>query len=322
MSNTYIVKPDSSAALATDLEDLADQAKDFIKASKSKATRTAYRSDFDAFTSWCREHVLVSIPARPETVAMYAAHMAREGLGVSSVQRAMAAISQAHRMAGIESPTQASVVRETVRGIRRSLGVKPNKKAPVTIDELRKMVATRPQTLLGLRDRALLLLGFSGAFRRSELAALDHADLDFVAEGVVVTVRRSKTDQEGEGLEKAIPYAMDQTMCPVLTLQSWLDAAGTSDGPVFPSIDRGDNLSGRMSDRAVARTVQRAARRVGLDPSRFAGHSLRAGFATSAILAGKSEADTMRQTGHRSIAVFRGYVRVANLWKSNASKLL
>lgn len=309
----------TTEALA-ELRDLADDASAYVENSKAAATRRAYRADFAAFSTWCASHGLASMPAKPEAVATYASHMVREGLGVSSVARAMAAISQAHQMAGQDSPTKAALVRETLRGIRRTLGTAPAQKAPVSVAELRAMVGSTTEDAMGLRDRALLLVGFSGAFRRSELVALNVADLAFSDRGVLVTIRRSKTDQEGAGMVKAIPMAADPAMCPVRALRAWLEAAAIEAGPVFRTVDRwGHVAEGRMSGRGVARAVQRAAELVGLDASRFAGHSLRAGFATSAILAGKSEADVMRQTGHRSVAVFRGYVRIADAWRNNAA---
>jgi site-specific recombinase XerD len=320
MPTTEITTTTAPAETAlSELRSLADDAASYAVASKAKSTRRAYRKDWAAFCAWCASHALESLPARPEAVATYASYMVREGLGVSSVARAMAAVSQAHQMAGHESPTKTAPVRETIRGIRRTLGVAPDQKAAATLVELRAMVGTTVATAMGVRDRALLLVGFSGAFRRSELVALDVADLDFSERGVLVTVRRSKTDQEGEGMVKAIPFALDAEMCPVLALRTWLEATGISAGAVFRTVDRWGHVSGRMSDRGVARAVQRAARLAGLDATRFAGHSLRAGFATSAILAGRDEADVMRQTGHRSVAVFRGYVRVADAWRKNAA---
>lgn len=304
----------------TNLSTLVDDVSSYVEASKAANTRKAYRADWASFTAWCEENGLASMPATPATVAAYASHLVREGLGTSTVKRAMAALSQAHQMAGEPSPTKAALVRETLRGIRRTLGTAPTQKAPITTDELRAMVATCGTDAMGLRDRALLLLGFAGAFRRSELVALDVADLAFCERGVLVSIRRSKTNQEGEAENKAIPYACDASMCPVRALRAWLDAAAIEAGPVFRGIDRwGHIASERLSDIGVARTVKRAAELVGLDAARFAGHSLRAGFATSAILAGRDEASVMRQTGHRSVAVFRGYVRIADAWRNNAA---
>lgn len=319
--DTYITPVHPTQDSLAELERLADDAKSFIVNAKAESTRRAYQADFQTFRDWCASHGLSSMPARAEAVATYASYMVRQGLGVASIARSMAAISQAHQMAGHESPTKELKVRDTLKGIRRTLGTASAKKAPVSLEELREMVEALPGGIRGLRDRALLLLGFAGAFRRSELAALEVKDLETSDRGVLVTVRRSKTDQEGQGTIKAIPFSVDPPMCPVRAVQAWIEAAKIEAGPVFRTLDRWGNLhSSRMSDRAVARTVQRAATAIGLEASRFAGHSLRAGFATSAILAGKSESDVMRQTGHRSVTVFRGYVRIADAWRNNAAK--
>lgn len=307
-------------AAALELAELADFAADMVAASKASNTKRAYRADFAAFDAWCADSGLEAMPAKAEAVALYAAALVREGLKASSIARAVAAIAYAHKLAGHDSPTKSAAVRETLAGIRRELGVAPSRKAPALADDVRRMVADLPADLLGVRDRAVLLLGFVGAFRRSELAGLEVSDVAFDARGVVVTVRRSKTDQEGEGMVKGIPFAADPALCPVRALRAWLDAAAVTAGPLFRSVDRWGHVAAEpMSDRAVARTVQRAAERVGLDASRFAGHSLRAGFVTSAHLAGKAEADIMRQTGHRSVRVFRGYIRTADAFRANAA---
>ena len=318
---THIVPTSATPDSLAELQDLAEDTRAFVEKSKAAATRRAYRADFAAFCTWCDSHAMPSLPARPEAVATYASFMAREGLGVPSISRAMAAISQAHQMAGQDTPTKSALVRETMRGIRRTLGTAPSKKSPVTLEELRAMVATLPGDARGMRDRAILLVGFCGAFRRSELVALQLQDLEFSDLGVLVTLRRSKTDQEAQGTTKALPNAVDPYMCPVVALRQWIDVAGLKQGPLFRTIERwGRVLPRPMSDRGVARVVQHTAKSAGLDASRFAGHSLRAGFATIAILAGKAEADVMRQTGHRSVTVFRGYVRLADAWKNNPAK--
>jgi len=206
-------------------------------------------------------------------------------------------------------------------GIRRVHGVKPEQKAPITLAELRRMVAACGQDIAGARDRALLLAGFLGAFRRSELVALELPDLAFVAEGLRVTVRRGKTDQEGRGVEKALPVASDVGLCAVKHLRAWLVVADISEGRVFRSVNRHGQVGEGLSDRAVAGIVKRRAEQAGLEPARFSGHSLRAGFATAAALAGRGLDAIMRQTGHRSVAVARGYVRAAEAFdpKINAA---
>jgi integrase len=258
-------------------------------------------------------------------VALYLAHRAEAGLAVPTVQIDVAAIKLAHEAAGHPNPTTSIVVRTVMRGIRRTLGVAAKGKAPVLITDLRKMVHALPETNRGRRDAAVLVVGFAGAFRRSELIALDVSDVTFVDDGVRVAVKRGKTDQEGRGRVVGLPFGSDPRTCPVRVLRRWMDVAGITgvEEPVFRTVDRADRvLYRRMSSRAVARAVQRAARRVGIDPDGLAGHSLRSGFCTSAAKAGATERSIMRQTGHRSVTVLRMYIREGTLWQDNAATLV
>jgi integrase len=211
----------------------------------------------------------------------------------------------------------------THAGIRRTLGTAQNGKAPALVEDLKRMLDKLPGTRVGLRDRALLLLGFAGAFRRSELVSLDVADLDFTRAGLVVTLRKSKTDQEGKSRRLGIPYASSEHTCPVRSLQAWLESARIVDGPVFRSLDRFQRVQpGRLSDKAVALVEKRRANAVGLDPARYAGHSLRAGLATSAAAVGASERVIMSQTGHRSADMVRRYIREGSLFASNPAGMV
>lgn len=312
------IVPAPVASLA--LVEAAKAARAFASESKAEATRRAYRSDWQAFAAWCDENGLPSLPASPAAVATYASHLANEGRKVSTIGRALVAISQAHKMAGETSPTSAAIVHETMKGIRRAKGSAPTAKAPVLVEQLRAMMTHLPPGLAGRRDRALLALGFAGAFRRSELVALDVSDLAFTGDGLEVTIRRSKTDQEGRGEKIGIPYGGNPATCPVRAVRSWLDGSGIVEGPVFRSVDRWGNLSpARLTDRAVALVVKRYAEAVGLDPALFGGHSLRAGLATQAAKAGKAERVIMRQTRHRSVAMVRRYIRDADLFSDNAA---
>ena len=318
MTRLALAPVPSSAHLAS-LAPLVEQAAGYVHASKSSATRRAYAADWSAFRSWCESVGAESLPASPSTVAVYLAHLAEQGRAVASIGRALVAISQAHRMAGHLSPRGAAAVTETMRGIRRTHGVAQRQKAPVLVEQLRAMLEALPATLLGSRDRALLALGWSGAFRRSELVALDVADLAWTRDGLEVTVRRSKTDQEGAGRKVGIPYGGNPATCPVRAVRAWLDEAAIVEGPVLRSVDRHGHIGGRLSDRAVALVVQRHAAAHGLDPAKVGGHSLRAGLATSAAKAGKSERAIMAQTGHRSVAMVRRYIRDASLFSDNAA---
>ena len=244
-------------------------------------------------------------------------------LKTATITRRISAISQAHQIAGFESPTQTTEVRLVLAGIRRSKGTAQAAKTPVLVDDLRRMIAELPGNLLGVRDRALLLIGFSGGFRRSELVALDVADIAVTREGLVVTIRRSKTDQEAEGRKIGIPYGSNPDTCPVRALQDWLERSAITDGPLFRPVNRhGKMASMRLSSAAVADIVKRYAAAVGLDAAEFSGHSLRSGLATSAAMAGASERSIMNQTGHRSHAMVRRYIRDGSLFRENAASVV
>lgn len=304
------------------LGEIADQARDFIAAAKAPNTLRAYRADWQHFTGWCARHGLPSLPSAPETVALYLSAYAGH-LKTSTLQRRISAISQAHQAAGYESPTRSAVVRTTFAGIRRTLGTAAWGKAPMMTEHVRLLVNAQPDAPKGIRDRALLLLGFAGAFRRSELVSLDVADLQFTAAGLVVMLRRSKTDQEGEGRKIGIPKGAQRETCPVRSLQLWLKVARLEEGPVFRRVDRHGNIRpDRLTAQSVALVVKTAAEVCGLDPDEFAGHSLRSGLATSAAAAGVSERAIMNQTGHRSVTMVRKYIREGSLFRENAAGLV
>lgn len=304
------------------LEDLAATAMGFARANRSTATHRAYASDWAHFEAWTARHGLDSLPAAPETVALYVSDLAAT-LRPSTINRRLCAISVYHQRAGLESPSSAAGVREVMKGIRRSLKTAQHEAAPAVIGEIRRMVAHLPHDVGGTRDRALLLVGFAGAMRRSELVALDVADLEERDEGVVALLRTSKTDQEGQGRRVAIPFGRDPETCPVTALRAWLSAGSITEGSVFRAVDRHGRVgTGRLSDRAVALVVKRAAERAGLDPARYSGHSLRAGFATTAAANGASERAIAAQTGHRSMEVLRRYVRHGSVFTDNAATAL
>lgn len=298
--------------------DLVDKARDYAAQARTESTRRAYRSDWRAFSAWCEAEGLEALPASPETVALYLT--ARAGsCKPSTLSRALAAISEAHRAAGAASPRSSGPVKAVLQGIRRAKGTAPAQKAPLSTGELRAMLAGLPEGLLGLRDRALLLVGFAGAFRRSELVALAVEDVAQVEDGLEITLRRSKTDQEGQGRKVGVPFGSSPASCPVRALRAWVEAAGIASGPVFRSVDRHGHLGETLSPAAVALVVKRSASAAGLEASTVAGHSLRAGLATAAAKAGRSERAIMRQTGHRSSAMVRRYIRDAELFSENAA---
>lgn len=301
---------------------LGQQVREYVAQSLAENTRRAYRSDWEHFAGWCARRGVRALPAVPEAVAAYLAAHA-ETFSVATLQRRLVSIGQAHRAAGHEDCTKAPGVKATWRGIRRAKGVAPKGKAPLLTPDVVRMVATLPKDLGGVRDRALLLVGFAGAFRRSELVGLDREDVEFTLEGVVVTLRRSKTDQEGEGRKVGIPWGRHAETCPVQALTAWLEQAGITEGPLFRAVNRhGQVQAGRLSGSAVAEVVKRAALRAGLDPALYAGHSLRAGLATSAAAAGASERSIMAQMGHRSVSMVRRYIRDGSLFRENAAAMV
>jgi integrase len=296
-----------------------DQAREFARQSKAENTLRGYRVDWKDFCAWCEGHGVCPLPASPETVAAYIADCAGR-LKVGSIQRRLNAIAEAHKATGLESPTAAGMVKNTLKGIRRTLGTATAQKAPTLTDDIRAMVEATDPGLIGARDRALVLLGFAGAFRRSELVGLDIEDCVFGKDGLTVTLRRSKTDQDGVGRKIGIPYGSNPETCPVRTIQAWLEQAGISEGPVFRSLNRHGRIqSGRLSGIDVARVVKKLAHRAGLDPAKYAGHSLRAGHATAAAASGASERSIMNQTGHRSVQMVRRYIRDGSLFRENSA---
>jgi site-specific recombinase XerD len=300
------------------LAGIAGRASEFIHHSKATSTVRAYRCDWTHFESWCKAHDQSSLPATPVTVALYVTDLAATHK-TATITRRISAISQAHQIAGYETPTKSSQVRLVMAGIRRTKGTAQAAKTPVLVDDLRRMISRLPNNLLGVRDRALLLVGFGGAFRRSELVALDVADVAVTRDGLVVVIRRSKTDQEGEGRKLGIPYGSNPATCPVRALQDWLAQCGFQDGPLYRPVNRFRQVASiRLSAAAVADIVKRYAAAVGLKASDFAGHSLRSGLATSAAMAGASERSIMNQTGHRSLNMVRRYIRDGSLFRENA----
>jgi site-specific recombinase XerD len=270
------------AALLPDLT----AAVDLAKAEKALSTRKAYGTDFRIFKAWCDGNGVSALPAIPETVAAFLASESKTAKP-STLGRRIAAIRYAHKLAHLDTPTDSEAVKATLRGIRRTFGGAKVRKAPAVAAKMHSMVALAPDRLSGLRDRALLLLGFAGAFRRSELVALDVTDIADAKTGLLVTIRRSKTDQESEGVTIAI--ARGDVACPARALREWLDAAGIETGPIFRAINKGGTVAtDRLTDRSVANIVKVYAGRAGFDASTFSGHSLRSGFLTSAAAKGAS----------------------------------
>jgi site-specific recombinase XerD len=293
------------------------RAASYAKQDKAPATRAAYRSDFASFRAWCTARGVDALPATPETVAAYLASEAESGIKPSTISRRCAAIRYAYKLAGHEPPTNSEAVKATLRGIKRSVGTAPARKAPVLAETARAMAVAAPVGLKGLRDRALLLLGFSGAFRRSELTALDVADFEETEDGLRVTIRRSKTDQEGQGVTIAI--IRGGACCPVKALRAWLDAAGITEGPIFRPVRKsGKVCDQRLSAKSVCDITKAYAGRVGLDGAAYGAHSLRSGFLTSAARRGASVFKMRDVSRHKSMDVLQAYVRDADLFRDHA----
>jgi integrase len=296
-----------------------EQVREYIRASKAENTLRGYSADWRDFCTWSEAHGLSPLPTSPEIVAAYIAECAGR-LKAGSIQRRLNAITEAHKATGLDSPTHTGIVRNTIKGIRRTMGTAPAQKAPALTVDIRTMLDMADVGTIGARDRALILLGFAGAFRRSELVGLDVEDCAFGKDGLTITLRRSKTDQHGAGRKIGIPYGSNPDTCPVRTIQSWLELAGINTGPLFRSINRhGQVQPGRLSGIDVARVVKKLAQRAGLDAAKYAGHSLRAGHATSAAIAGASERSIMDQTGHRSVQMVRRYIRDGSLFRENSA---
>jgi len=299
------------------------QAKHFFQCSTAPQTRESYARDWQAFQEWCADHNLISLPATPETTACYLTGLALRGLKINTMTRHLAAIGAAHQQAGFTSPSRDPVVRQVLGGIRRTQGTPPQGVEALSTADLQRMLSVLPATLCGQRDRAILLVGFAGAFRRSELVALDVEDVQFREEGLAILLRRSKTDQQGKGRWVGLPAGTQADTCPVQALQQWLTDAEITTGAIFRGVNRhGQLASARLSTRAVADLIKRAARAAGLDPTRYSGHSLRAGHCTTAARAGASEHMIMRQTGHRSTAMVQRYIRQGSLFQDNSAALL
>jgi site-specific recombinase XerD len=317
MSSTALVFPNTTPQ---SFDDLAERCRHYLSHGRAENTIRAYRSDWRDFDSWCQHLGAASLPATNEIVAAYIAHLADCGCKASTIQRRITAISQAHEAASCDSPTKTKLVRATMSGVRRAIGIAQHGKQPLLTADIRTMCQAIPDDLVGLRDRALILLGYAGAFRRSELAAIRWEDLDFKADGVIVFLTRSKIDQEASGRQVGIPYGSNPATCPVRCLAAWRHICRVDSGPVFRRLDaKGRLQSMPISSKMVATVVKRAARRVGLDSAQYAGHSLRAGLATQAALNGVSERVIMSQTGHRNLNTVRKYIRQGSLFRENAA---
>jgi integrase len=296
----------------SDHPQLTPKLSDYLRAALSDNSRRAYQSDLTHFLMWGG-----LVPATPELVARYLVAHA-EKYSMATLARRMVSIAKAHTSQGLPSPTDSELVRLTLRGIRHTHGSPQRQVAPAIKEDILLMVAGLAGTK-GVRDKALLLIGFAGAFRRSELVSLLISDIEQVKQGLIIHVRRSKTDQVGRGHKLAIPFARG-TLCPVLALQDWLEVSQITEGPIFRAVNRrGDIADSGLTAQSVALVVKERAKVAGLDPSRYAGHSLRAGLVTSAAQLGVPSWKIQQQTGHKSEAMLARYIRDANIFVNNAA---
>lgn len=309
-----LIKKDQSALIAQDLNITQHLATE----SRASSTRRAYRSDAKLFKVWCESRGLQAMPATPSVVALFIGSQVAEGKAASTLNRRLAAIRLAHFEAGHESPTGAQEVLSVMKGARRALGTAVKAKTPATADRIQAMVSHCPDTLNGKRDKALILLGFAGAFRRSELAALTVEDLEMDTEGLRIHIRQSKTDQEGAGQVVPVPHGGKLRV--IASLYEWLEASGIEEGAIFRPLNQWGHMTSDkpLQDRVVAEVVKKYAGLAGFDMKDFGGHSLRSGFLTSAAKAGASIFKMMDISRHKRIETLRSYVKNAELFTDHA----
>lgn len=299
--------------LQVSLETARENASRYALASKAPNSKRAYASDFRQFADWCSLRKLEAMPASAESVVSYLADTANQGLKVSTIRRKAAAIAYFHRLRGEPAPTENELVKAVLAGIAREIGSAAVRKNPITADVMKRLMKQIPHSLIGSRDKALLLLGFAGAFRRSELVALNVGDLERTDEGLIIHIRRSKTDQVGAGRIVAIPHGGRLGILEALT--DWMKRANIETGRIFRSVDKAGRVGESLTDRSVANIVKQYAEAAKLDPALFSGHSLRAGFVTSALDAGADAFAVMDISGHRDPRTLKVYDRRSRFTK-------
>jgi site-specific recombinase XerD len=294
--------------MSTELVDPMASVRAYLAAEKSSSTRRGYKSDWADFSAWCEGTSESPLPATPIAVAKYLSQLADGCKKVSTIERRVAAIRYAHKSAGHEPPTNAEGVKAVMRGIRRTKGRKRTKKAPATAELIAKLLNFFPETLRGIRDRAIVLVAFAAALRRSELVDLEVNDVEWRQKGIILHIRRSKTDQEGRGAE--IPIPRGNRLKPVDALEAWLNTSGITEGPIFREVDRHGRVGTQaLSGRSVARIVKRAIKSLGLDEKIYSGHSMRAGFVTTSLENGVDVLKIMGITRHTDVNTLREYDR-------------
>lgn len=309
--------------ITTDLKILQDETINNLKSSKAANTLRAYKSDFRDFSLFCIKHGLQSMPTNPNIVSLYLTNLSKSEAKTSTLRRRLVSIGVVHKLKGHYLDTKHPIIIENLLGIKRTKGSFQRGKKPILINHLQKIIEvinndTSPE-IKKLRDKSLILIGFSGGFRRSEITSLDYEDLEFVEEGMKILVRRSKTDQFGEGHLKGIPYFTSSQLCPVKSLKEWINVSQTNSGPIYRKFNKGFSLSNqRLSDQSVALLIKNYLNLAGIDSKNYSGHSLRSGFATVTAEAGADERSIMAMTGHKTTQMVRRYIKEANIFKNNA----
>ena len=309
--------------LITDIKALQEETLLNLKSSKANNTIRAYKSDFKDFSLFCVQNGFKPLPSEPKIISLYLTHLSTKNVKMSTLKRRLVSIGVIHKLKGHYLDTKHPAIIENIMGIKRRKGIVQKGKKPILISSLKLIINTIDQQeknkIKKLRDKSIILTGFSGGFRRNEIVALDYDDLDFVPEGLKITIRRSKTDQFGEGSVKALPYFDNLQYCPVVTLKNWITESKIKSGPIFRRFSKGSKLSGnRLTDQTVALLIKKYLNLAGVDSKNYSGHSLRSGFATSAAESGAEERSIMAMTGHKSVEMVRRYIKEANLFKHNA----
>ena len=308
--------------LTTDLKILHEATLENLKSSKAKNTLRAYKSDFKDFGAFCSRYGLSSLPSEPKTISLYLTHLSKNSK-ISTLRRRLVSISMVHKLKGHYLDTKHPIIVENLMGIRRVKGSFQKGKKPILINHLKSIINSineqNKNEIKKLRDKTIILVGFGGGFRRTELISIDYEDLEFVPEGLKITIRKSKTDQLGEGMLKGLPYFDDVNYCPVINLRKWLEISKIKSGPIFRRFSKGSVLTdNRLTDQSVVLLIKEYLRLAGIENENFAGHSLRSGFATVAADSGADERSIMAMTGHKTTQMVRRYIREANLFKNNA----
>jgi len=308
--------------LVTDVKKLNEETLENLKSSKANNTLRAYKSDFRDFGAFCAKHGFNSMPTEPKVVSLYLTHLSASSK-ISTLRRRLVSIGVVHKIKGHYLDTKHPVIIENLMGIKRKKGSIQIGKKPILINHLKQIINVideqKIEKIKKIRNKTLILIGFGGGFRRTELISIDHEDIDFVQEGVKITVRKSKTDQFGEGMIKGLPYFSNEKYCPVTNLKNWLTLSKIKTGPIFRRFAKGSILTRhRLTDQSVVLIIKDCLKLAGIENQNFSGHSLRSGFATVAAESGADERSIMAMTGHKTTQMVRRYIKEANLFKNNA----